>query len=156
MILIAVKRKQEGEMSDAQQTLNRLETLTDEQKVVFLKTLLFLSQQDGEVDNDEIVFIKKMAKKYRVKNVQKVFEHTTEAQLLGELKVLTSRRAALDLIKELFLLGHSNMDLRVEEILFINRVANALNISPEKVEQISRFVIDMLILQEQGKIIFEE
>ena len=143
-------------MPDAQQNLNKLETLTDEQKVVFLKTLLFLSQQDGEVDNDEIVFIKKMAKKYRVDNVQKVFEHTTEAQLLGELKVLTSRRAALDLIKELFLLGHSNMDLKVEEILFINRVANALNISPEKVEQISRFVIDMLILQEQGKIIFEE
>ncbi|MBP5616094.1 MAG: hypothetical protein J6X42_06100 [Alphaproteobacteria bacterium] len=143
-------------MPDAQQNLNKLETLTDEQKVVFLKTLLFLSQQDGEVDNDEIVFIKKMAKKYRVDNVQKVFEYTTEAQLLGELKVLTSRRAALDLIKELFLLGHSNMDLKVEEILFINRVANALNISPEKVEQISRFVIDMLILQEQGKIIFEE
>jgi len=143
-------------MPDAQQNLSKLETLTDDQKVVFLKALLFLSQQDGEVDNDEIVFIKKMAKKYRVKNVQKVFEHTTEAQLLGELKVLTSRRAALDLIKELFLLGHSNMDLRVEEILFINRVANALDISPEKVEQISRFVIDMLILQEQGKIIFEE
>lgn len=143
-------------MPEPEKTLSKLETLTDDQKVVFLKTLLFLSQQDGEVDNNEIVFIKKMAGRYRVENVQNVFAHTTEDQLMAELKVLTSRHAALDLIKELFLLGHSNMDLKVEEILFINRVANALDISPEKVEQISRFVIDMLILQEQGKIIFEE
>ncbi len=130
--------------------------LSEEEKVVFLKALLKLSTQDGHVDENEIKYIKKMAQRYKVINVQKIFINTPEQIFLNELKILKNRRAALELIKEMFRLGHTDQSLGDEEILFIGRVAEALGIETKKIEQISSWVIDFLILQEQGRIIFEE
>ena len=140
-------------MQTVQKTLDKqvMSLLNEDQKIVFLKTLLFSSQTDGKVDDTEVVFIKKMAQKYKVENVKKIFENVNETSLLEELKILDSRRVALELIKQLFI-----KDLGVEEILFINHAADVLNVSPQKVEEISRFVVDSLILAEQSKIIFEE
>ncbi len=145
-------------MQTVQKTLDKqvMSLLDEDQKIVFLKTLLFLSQADGKVDDTEVVFIKKMAQKYKVENVKKIFENVNEPSLLEELKSIESRRVALELIKQLFILGHCDKDLGVEEILFINHAADVLNVSPQKVEEIGRFVVDSLILAEQSKIIFEE
>ena len=145
-------------MADLNETLNKrlMKVMDDHQKTVFLKTLLFASKIDGEVDDSEIQYIKKMSVKYKVSDVKKVFEPISQGGLLEEIKCLTERKWALELIKELFRLGHEDNDLGDEEVLFIGRVARALDIEMEKVEQISSWVIDYLVWREQGKIIFEE
>ena len=55
----------------------------------------------------------------------------------------------------MFCLAHADQDLSDEEILFIGRVAEVLGIEIKKVEQISSWVIDYYILQEQSRMIFE-
>lgn len=133
-----------------------MKAMDDGQKTVFLKALLFASKVDGQVDDSEIQYIKKMASKYKVSDIKKIFEPTTEEGLLSELACLTERQWALELVKELFRLAHEDDDLGDEEVLFIGRVGKALNLEIEKVEQISNWVIDYLVLREQRKIIFEE
>ena len=145
-------------MVDMSEKLNgkMMKLMDDHQKTVFLKTLLFASKVDGEVDQGEIDYIKKMASKYKVSDIKKIFEPTTEKDLLVELTCLSERSWALELIKELFRLGHEDNDLGDEEVIFIGRVGRVLNIETEKIEQISSWVIDYVIWREQGKIIFEE
>ncbi len=145
-------------MNDSEKKLDKqVMTLLDEdQKVLFLKTLLFASKIDGKVDDQEIRFIKKMAQKYKVQDAKKVFENITKENLLTSLSGNLPRRGALELVKELFLMGHVDTDFCVEEILFVSDVGKALGLNQEKLEQISHWVIDYLILKEQGTIIFEE
>ena len=145
-------------MVELNENLNKklMKVMDDHQKTTFLKTLLFASKIDGEVDDGEIQYIKKMSVKYKVSDIKKVFEPTSQGGLLEELKCITERKWALELIKELFRLGYEDDDLGDEEVLFIGRVARTLGVETEKVEQISSWVIDYLIWKEQGKIIFEE
>jgi len=145
-------------MADLQTTLDKqiMNLLSEDQKVAFLKTLLFASKIDDDVDDNEIKFIKKMATKYKVENVRKIFEPIKERDLLIEIGCLRIRRIALELIKELFRLGHTDGELGDEEILFIGRVAQTLGVEVKKIEQISRWVIDHMVWVEQGRIIFEE
>lgn len=145
-------------MVDLSEKLNKdiMKVMDDHQKTIFLKTLLFASKIDGEVDSGEVQYIKKMSVKYKVSDIKKIFEPISEGGLLMELKCLTQREWALELIKELFRLGHEDGDFGDEEVLFIGRVGRALNVEVEKIEQISNWVIDYLIWKEQGKIIFEE
>jgi len=145
-------------MVDMDEDLNRsmMREMDDRQKTVFLKTLLFASKIDGKVEDSEIKYIKKMASKYKVSDIKKIFEPTMEADLFFELKCLNERGWLLELIKELFRLAHSDDDLGDAEVLFIGRLGKALNIETEKVEQISNWVVDYLVWREQGKIIFEE
>lgn len=130
--------------------------LSQEQKLVFLKALLFLSKVDGTIDKDEIKYIKKVARKFKIENPERVFALGTEADLLNELQVISERRVAMELIKELCTLGHADSHLTDDEILFIGHVAMSLNIDLQKVEEINNWVIDKLIWLEQGKIIFED
>ncbi len=133
-----------------------MDMLDEEQKIVFLKTLLYASKIDGKVDQGEAKFIKKMANKYKIENLAKIFEPASEQKILSELKTLNERRVAMELIKELFRLGHMDYELGDEEILFIGRVAAVTGIEIKKVEQISTWIIDYVIWKEQEKIIFEE
>lgn len=145
-------------MSDMNESLNRavMREMDDKQKTVFLKTLLFASKIDGRVEDGEIKYIKKMASKYKVSDVKKIFEPTMEADLFFELRCLNERRWLLELIKELFMLARSDDDFGDKEDSFIERLTKALNIETEKVEQISAWVVDYFLWQKQGKIIFEE
>jgi len=145
-------------MVDTDKNLNNsiMQLLDDYQKTIFLKTLLYACKIDGKVDDKEVQYIKKMASKYKVNDVKKIFEPTTEKELLSELTCLNERRWALELLKELFSLAHEDDDLGEEEITFIEHVGDALKIEEEKIAQISTWVIDYIIWREQGKIIFEE
>ncbi|MBR6409425.1 MAG: hypothetical protein IKS23_04215 [Alphaproteobacteria bacterium] len=145
-------------MIEEKKALNKeiMDMLTEEQKIVFLKTLLYISKIDGEVAQGEAKFIKKMANKYKIENLSKIFEPTSEQKILSELKILRQRRVAMELIKEMFRLGHTDYELGDEEILFIGRVAAVTGIEIKKVEQISTWIIDYVIWKEQEKIIFEE
>lgn len=130
--------------------------LSDAEKTVFLRTVLYMSKLDGQVDEDEVNFIKKVVKKFKIANPQDIFATKTEDEIIEDLAVISERRTALELIKELCMLGHADNDLSDEEVLFIGHVGKALDISIKKIEEISNWVIDYVIWLEQGKIIFED
>lgn len=130
--------------------------LSDAEKTVFLRTVLYMSKLDGQVDEDEVNFIKKVVKKFKIANPQDIFATKTEDEIIADLSVISERRTALELIKELCMLGHADNDLSDEEVLFIGHVGKALDISIKKIEEISNWVIDYVIWLEQGKIIFED
>lgn len=133
-----------------------IDTLTEEQKIVFLKTLLVSTALDGEVHPNEQKQIKKVAKECQVKDIKKIFEHATEADVMEEIACLESRPVALELAKSLFYMGHVDNHLGDEEVAFICKVCVNLGLEIEQVEQIGRWVVDYILWQEQGKIIFEE
>lgn len=130
--------------------------LSQEQKIIFIKALLYLANIDGNRDEDEIKYIRNAVLSYKIKDLQSIFKPTMEEEIIEELKTIEDRRICLELIKEMCLLGHSDSDLSDEETLFIGHAGLAMGIELEKIEQISNWVIDKIIWLEQGKIIFED
>ena len=138
------------------ETNNFILNLSQEQKTVFLKTLFYMANIDGNRDEQEIKYIVDAAKAYKIENFEDIFKETSQKEILSELKTLNNRRACLELIKELCLLGHSDSDLTDDETLFIGHAGLAMGIELEKIEQISNWIIDKIIWLEQGKTIFED
>ena len=130
--------------------------ISEDQKIVSLKVLFYLANIDNKRDELEIKFIKNLANLYQINQSEEIFKASSEEEIIGLLKTINNRRISLELIKEMFLLGHSDSDLTDEETLFIGHAGLAMGIELEKIEQISNWVIDKIILHEQSKIIFEE
>lgn len=99
-----------------------------------------------------------MAKTYHVSEdgTAEIFSCAEDDAIIEDLKKIKSRRVALELIKELCILAHADDVLTDEETLFIGRVGQAMGVELDKIEQISNWVIDKIILAEEAKIIFEE
>ena len=135
---------------------NFVAKLSNEQKIIFLKTLFHLANIDGTRDEQEIKYIKDAAIAYQIENTEEIFKEISNDDILSELKNINNRRTALELIKELCLLGHSDSDLSDAETLFIGHAGLTMGVELEKIEQISNWIIDKIIWLEQGKIIFED
>ncbi len=147
-------------MFDANMNLsaNYLYNLPVEQKVVFLRIFSKMIHFDGQVDETEKEFMRRVAAMLDVapQKVDEALKSVDREETVREAALIKNRRVALELIKELCVLAHSDDVLSDEEILFIGEVGAAMGIEPEKIEQISNWVIDRLIWLNQGKIIFEE
>ena len=129
--------------------------LNEEQKIIFLKALAYMAKIDGRLDEDEIKYIKDIAAEYQISQSTEIFDFKEE-EIFNQIKKLNNRRICLELIKELWFLGHSDSDLSDDEVLFIGKIGTAMGIELEKIEQISDWVVDKIIWLEKGKIIFED
>ena len=132
-------------------------SLSDKAKVAYLQAFTRLAHADGVFDASEKKFIENMAKSYLLpeKLLPKVFD-ASDADVLKSVKNIKSRRAALELIKDLCFLGYADNDLSEEELVFIGKIGEAMGVTPTKVEEISDWVVEKMILAEKAKIIFEE
>jgi len=137
---------------------NNFECLSDEQKLIFLRTLIFLAKADDSFDDNELDFIETIADEYGLdkSRIHEYVSKDTEESLLADLKKISPRRVALELIKEMCFLAHSDDVLSDRETLFIGKSGQAMGIELEKIEQISNWVIDRIIWLEQAKLIFED
>ena len=90
------------------------------------------------------------------KIIQNYINHDSEESLLADLKKISPRRVALELIKEMCFLAHSDDVLSDRETLFIGNSGQAMGIELDKIEQISNWVIDRIIWLEQARLIFED
>lgn len=133
-------------------------SMTDDAKVAYLKAFTRLASADGVFDDSEKAFIKDLAERYVVPSdrLPEIFAAIDDEKIIEDVKQIRNRRAALELIKELCFLAHADDELTDDETLFIGRVGQAMNIELEKIEQISNWVIDKIILAEEARIIFEE
>jgi uncharacterized tellurite resistance protein B-like protein len=133
-------------------------SLSNEEKVAYLRAFTRLAKTDGQFDNVEKEYIKSIAKQYDVPATQidEIFEIPSDDDLLQALSQIKNRRTALELIKDLCFLAHVDDELSDDETLFIGRVGQAMGVELEKIEQISSWVIEKIISEEEAKIIFEE
>lgn len=147
-------------MSDLglERNMEYLSKLNEEQRIAFMKALARLANADGRLDEDEKQFIKQVAVIYGVptKRVEEILQIESDDEIVEAVKVIDSRRAALELIKEMCVLAHADNELSESETLLIGKVGQAMGIELEKIEQISQWVIDRVIWLEEAKLIFEE
>ena len=141
-----------------EQDMEVLSKLTEDQKVAFMKAFSRLAGADGHLDEDELAFIRSMARIYGIsdKRVDEILKIDSDEEVVNAVKVIDNRRAALELIKEMCVLAHADDELSDQETLLIGRVGQAMGGELEKIEQISNWIIDRIIWLEQAKIIFEE
>lgn len=141
-----------------EQDMEVLSKLTEDQKVAFMKAFSRLVGADGHLDEDELAFIRSMARVYGIsdKRVDEILKIDSDEEVVNAVKVIDNRRAALELIKEMCVLAHADDELSDQETLLIGRVGQAMGVELEKIEQISNWIIDRIIWLEQAKIIFEE
>lgn len=140
------------------QHLEEMLKLDEETRVAYLKAFVRLACADGYFDENEKRFVKNLAKTYEISEnrLDEVLNCEDDDAIIEEVKKIKNRRVALELIKELCVLAHADDVLTDEETLFIGRVGQAMDVELDKIEQISNWVIDKIILAEEAKIIFEE
>lgn len=138
--------------------LEEMLKMDEDARVAYLKAFTRLACADGSFDENEKRFIKNLAQTYQISEsrVSEILASQDDEEILRELKKINNRRVALQLIKELCILAHADDVLTDEETLFIGRVGQTLGVELDKIEQISNWVIDKIILAEEAKIIFEE
>ena len=145
-------------MSDINIDTSYIEGLQDNQKVAFLRAFLKMASVDGHFDKSERDFIMTIAGDINLsaEGKKQIFDVLDEDEILVSLSEIKDRFVAMEIIKELCLLAHSDNELSDEETLFLGKAGLAMGIELEKIEEISDWVIDYIVWKEQGKIIFEE
>lgn len=135
-----------------------LKSMSEDEKIVYLKALVRLARADGVFDNNEKEFIKEMAVVMGISGDRRdeVLKVSSDEELLKEVAIIKDRRKALELVKEMCMLANSDTDLSEEETMLIGKVGLAMGVDLDKIQQISQWVIDRIIWLEQGKIIFEK
>ena len=133
-----------------------LSKLTKKQRIAFIQTFLYLAHADGKLSKTEKDFIINLAEAYGLseKDRDEVLSVKDEATILKNAKSIKDKRAAMELIKELCVLAYADEGLTDKELLFIGKIGKATGVKPEKIEQISKWVIDRIIWLEEGKLIF--
>ncbi|MDD4555774.1 MAG: hypothetical protein PHE89_00380 [Alphaproteobacteria bacterium] len=135
-----------------------LSALNEDQQVAYMKALSYLAKVDGHVDESEKEFLSEMAVFHGVSTdrLSEISANEDIEKVFNAVKKIDDRRAALELIKDMCLLAHQDDVLSDEEVLYIGQIGEAMNVSLDKIEQISRWIIDRIIWLEESKIIFEE
>lgn len=140
------------------ESVNYMNLMQPEEGIVFLKILSILGQCDNNFDETEKEFITDLSRMMGLDDAKtnEILSCNDEEGVIKAASTIKNRAVALKIIKEACFLANSDDDLSEKEVVFIGKVAQAMGIELEKVEQISQWVIDCLVLQEQGKIIMEE
>ena len=141
-----------------EQNMEYLNKLDENQRVVIIKILARLANADGKLDDSEKEFIRQVAKVYNIpeKRIEEILNFGADEDIIKSAKIITNRKVALELIKEMCILAHADNELTESETLFIGRVGQAMGVELEKIQQISQWVIERIIWMEEAKIIFEE
>lgn len=135
-----------------------IKTLSDEEKIIFLKIFCAMVRADGVIDAEEINFLKLVSARYGVANsmVVDIVKNAAAIDYVQEAAKIRSRQHALQLVKELCVLANIDEDLHDNELDIVIDVARAMGVEDDKVVLINRFVLDSFILSKTGKIILEE
>ncbi len=138
--------------------MSYISEMTEEEKIIFLRVLVALARSDNNFDDEEKAFIKDIAIIFGITKdkIDDILLPLTDEEVIKKASKIKKRQAALQLIKEACLLANSDGDLSDREIILIGKIGQAMGIELEKIEQISKWVIDRIVWLEEGKLIFEQ
>lgn len=136
-----------------------IQTLSKDEKVVFVKAFMHMVCSDAKIDERERSFMHEMIAIYGLNDVSELLKNRVgEEMLLQEIgKGISRRQNALYLLQELLIIANIDEELNDKEVAFIGNVAQVLGIEDEKVLQIHELVLERkLWLQKQDKIMTEK
>ena len=135
-----------------------IERLAYNEKLAFIKIFCKLIKADGNVDTDEISFLRKIAARYNLDNstIADIIKNYAQIDIKHETEMISCRKNALELVKELCVLANIDDDLHDFELDIIADIAQLLNIEYSKVILINRWVLDSMVLHRVGRIIMEK
>lgn len=135
-----------------------IKTLSNDEKLAFLRIFCAMVRADGAVDAKEITFLKKISLRYGIDNatVIDIIKNAANISLIEQARKITNRKHALQLIKELCVLANIDEDLHDSELDIIIDVARTCGVEDDKVVLINRWVLDSFILSKTGEIILEQ
>lgn len=138
--------------------LDYLDHLDQTQQIAFLTGLAHIAHADGSIDEDETAFISAIGELYGIlpAKLTDICAKDETTNVIKKLKQIKKPTARLALIREMFYIGHADGELTDDEILTIADIGEALDISIEKMEKISQWVIDGLVWQEKGAELFAD
>ncbi len=128
---------------------------SDEEKEIFVMILCTLAGIDGKISPDETSLIESLAAAIKIE-IKLRFFSTPQSLCIKYANKISQRRLKLELIKYMLILAYTDKDFSDQEGNFICKISETLNIEPEKVGQISSWIIDRVIWLEQEPVIFEE
>lgn len=118
--------------------------LTEEQKFVYLRLLVFLAKSDNIVVKEEKDFIQQILLRFNLPSEK--LKSLTIPQNIDEiyhmLKPINNRQIALDLIHCLWFATLADEHIADEEIEIVRAVAKFLNISDDVLMKLNDFVLD--------------
>ena len=134
-----------------------VETLSINEKLIFVKLIVKLISGDGKISDDERAFVKVLSKQYRISSdySDEINRHYSEEELLAQVSVIKDRRKSLYLIKELLSVANADEELEDREIDFIIKVSNVLDVEDEKVAEINQLVLDRLAWIDEYRTVME-
>lgn len=135
-----------------------IQSLSEEEKIAFLKLFCLMIKADGKIDEDEIAFLKQTAKRYGIANsvIVDIIKNVGSVNYNIEAQKISDRVHALELLKELCFLANIDDNLHDKELDTLIGISRALNIEDDKLILINRFVFDTIILEKTGRVILEK
>ena len=134
---------------------NYIKNISKEEKDIFLSILCTLSSIDGKSSESEIEFIEGIANdiKYKLKPSHFCLDENFCAH---KASYITDRRLSLEITKYMLALAYTDSSFSDKEGHFICKITEALRLEPQKVSEISSWIIDRIVWLEQAYLIFEE
>lgn len=132
-----------------------ISTLSADEKLLFLKSLLAMIKADGRIDDKERELAHELARLYDVAGCSEVLKNPQpKSMLLNEMKALAgNRKKAMLLLRELLIIAHIDDDFDEKEMSFVEEAARALEIDERLVLELNQLILDYKLLQVRaGKI----
>lgn len=131
--------------------------LTEEQKIVYIKLLIYLAQTDNVAAAMERTFMRQTIVQLHInpKILQSITIPSSRNELFSILLPIKERSMALDLLHRLWYAASVDEDFADEEIELIQEIARILDIEDDTVLKIGHFVVDEAEFFTQVEEIFE-
>lgn len=132
-----------------------ISTLSPDEKLLFLRSLLAMIKADGRIDDKERALAHELARLYDVAGCSEVLKNPQpKSMLLNEMKALAgNRKKAMLLLRELLIIAHIDDDFDEKEMSFVEEAARALEIDERLVLELNQLILDYKLLQVRaGKI----
>lgn len=121
-------------------------SLSIDEKILFLRLIIKIISEDGEIDKYERQFIRNLAKQYQIpaEYAEQINAPSDFEELVKEAQDTLDRKKALYLIKELLAVANTDNEFSEDEVEFVVKISEKLGIESEKVVELNQLVLDRL------------
>lgn len=121
-------------------------SLSIDEKVLFLRLIIKVISEDGQIDSYERQFIRNLAKQYQIpaEYAEQINAPSDFNQLVEQAQNSLDRKKSLYLIKELLAVANTDNEFSEDEVDFVVKISEKLGIESDKVVELNQLVLDRL------------
>lgn len=132
-------------------------TLTEEQKIAYIRVLAYLAKSDRNPDYIERNFISKLLDRMQLLPdvLKKIYIPRNNEELYRALMPICTRAIAIDLLHCLWFAASVNTLISDDEIMIIRKIAQILRIDNDTLLSIHHFVTDEIMFLQHAREVLE-